>query len=67
VTETIDLICYNCKHHNLLIGGCRAFPDGIPDEILQNNEHSRPLAGQGNDLVFEFISQEDLRARLLSV
>jgi len=63
VTETIDLICFNCKHQNILDVGCRAFPDGIPDEILQSNEHSKPLPGKGNDLVFEFISQEELRAR----
>lgn len=33
---------------------CKAFPDGIPDEIAYgNNKHTKPLKGQGNDIVFE--------------
>jgi hypothetical protein len=33
---------------------CAAFPNGIPDEIILNgNKHSKPLPGQGNDIVFE--------------
>ena len=49
--ETIDLICFKCKHWGSF--GCKAFPEGIPNEILMENEHSKPLPGQGNDIVFE--------------
>jgi len=33
---------------------CKAFPDGIP-AVIQNgrNDHSRPLAGQKNKIVFK--------------
>lgn len=53
MTETIDLICRNCKHFRPLAGGCDAFPEDIPDEILLTNEHSKPLKGQKNKIVFE--------------
>jgi hypothetical protein len=39
--------------------GCHAFPDGIPDEILLTNEHSKPLSGQSNDLVFTPKTEDD--------
>jgi hypothetical protein len=33
---------------------CRAFPNGIPDEITAGrDEHSRPLARQLNNIVYE--------------
>lgn len=55
MTTTIDLICMNCKHKFEFQLGCAAFPDdfGIPDEILQTNQHSIPLPEQDNDIVFE--------------
>lgn len=55
MTETINLICFNCKHYREAWqgGGCDAFPNGIPDEILEENEHSTPIHGQDNDIVFE--------------
>lgn len=45
--------CPNCKHYlsNL---SCLAFPERIPDEILEGeNAHEKPLKEQFNDLVFE--------------
>lgn len=52
--EAVELVCFNCKHFRRFEGGCKAFPDGIPDEITSGeNEHSKPLAEQENDLVFE--------------
>jgi hypothetical protein len=53
MTSTIDLICFKCKHWLELKGGCNAFPDGIPDLILLNNKHSKPIENQMNNLVFE--------------
>jgi hypothetical protein len=46
-------ICINCK--NYLKGlTCKAFPEGIPEEILNgDNNHSKPLPDQENDIVFE--------------
>ncbi len=40
MTTTKDLICFNCKHFDIIEGGCSAFPDGIPDIILLTNKHS---------------------------
>ena len=46
--------CINCKNH--LIGKkCNAFKD-IPNEIWEGeNDHSKPLPNQNNDIVFEKI------------
>lgn len=59
MTTTIDLICFNCKHFGKTPEGCLAFPNGIPDEILLTNEYSKPLPGQGNNLVFTPKTEED--------
>jgi hypothetical protein len=45
-------LCHNCNNYlnNLR---CLAF-ERIPDEIIIGpNDHSEPLSGQGNDIVFE--------------
>lgn len=52
MTDTKDFICFRCKHWNPFAGGCEAFPDGIPDEILLRNKHGEPLPEQGNDFDF---------------
>ena len=50
-------ICKDCKHfreNEFDLLGCNAFPNGIPDAILQGfNDHSKPLPEQDNDIVFE--------------
>lgn len=49
-----DLICINCKHYNTNDETCKAFTNGIPDEIWAGpNDHSEPLPEQDNDIVFE--------------
>lgn len=53
MTDTIDLICFDCKHFNPFKGGCEAFPEGIPDKILEDNIHDNPIPGQDNEIVFE--------------
>jgi hypothetical protein len=50
--EPVDFICARCKHFRRIEGGCDAFPDGIPDEVFEDN-HSKPPPDQGNDMVFE--------------
>jgi len=46
-------ICISCKHLGKGLT-CAAFPGGIPKEILNTeNNHSVPLPGQGNEIVFE--------------
>ena len=56
-------ICSNCKHRIYDKPGayCKAFPDGdgIPDEILLGaNDHSKPLKGQKNELVYTPIGEK---------
>lgn len=52
--EAVDLICFKCKHFNKFGLGCKAFPEGIPDEIISGeNEHKEPLPEQKNNIVFE--------------
>jgi len=66
MTDTIDLICFKCKHFRRFEGGCEAFPEGIPDEVLIPNRHDEPLRElQDNDIVFEAgepIIPEDITA-----
>lgn len=50
-------ICNDCKNH---IRGlkCKAF-DMIPDEIFDgDNDHSKPLPEQENDIVFEPLNKK---------
>lgn len=58
--ETIKLICFECVHFRPNRGGCDAFPDGIPDEILGTNKHSKPIPGQKNKIVFEPKKEENV-------
>lgn len=52
--EAINLICFDCKHFRRFEGGCNAFPNDIPDEITSGqNDHSKPLSFQKNNIVFE--------------
>jgi hypothetical protein len=51
--EVIDLICFNCEYFGKPESGCKAFPEGIPQVILEQNSHSKPIEGQKNDLVFK--------------
>jgi len=47
-------ICFKCKHFDINTSTCEAFKGDIPDEILEgDNDHSKPLPNQGNDIVFE--------------
>ena len=54
-------ICMNCTHNLLFKSGllklhCKAFPDGIPDEILfGKNDHIEPVIGD-NGIQFDLIS-----------
>ena len=50
----LNLICFNCS--NFKNKGCTAFKDGIPDVIISGeNDHSKPLPEQDNNIVFEKI------------
>ena len=46
-------ICMRCAHNDPIEFGCKAFPDGIPDEILISGKHFKPVLGQINNLVFQ--------------
>tara|TARA_R110001632_G_C11241926_1_gene407779 strand:- start:53 stop:229 length:177 start_codon:yes stop_codon:yes gene_type:complete len=48
----LNLICFKCK--NFTNKGCIAFLNGIPEIIISGeNDHSKPLPNQKNDIVFE--------------
>jgi hypothetical protein len=52
--EQDTIICDLCRHSLIRHYTCRAFPDGIPEEILKGeNRHSKPLPVQENDIIFE--------------
>jgi hypothetical protein len=45
-------VCMDCKHHKGDLT-CKAFPDGIPEEIIMgNSDHSKPFPGD-NGVQFE--------------
>jgi len=49
-----NLICFNCKNFDEILGGCLAFTDDIPNEILNGeNDHSKPLPDQKNNVIYE--------------
>lgn len=58
--NTFDFpVCNKCKW-NRGDGTCRAFPEGIPDEILNGeNDHNEPLPDQRNNITFESIEEEE--------
>lgn len=55
-------ICFRCKHYDVDSGTCAAFEKEIPDEIYYgDNDHSKPLPEQKNDIVFEAIKESVAR------
>jgi hypothetical protein len=52
--DTIDIICFNCFHFDTMrIGGCKAFPGQIPNNILNGqSDHHQPVKGQRGEFVF---------------
>jgi hypothetical protein len=59
--EAENQVCLRCKNFRRVKGGCLAFPEGIPDEITGGfNQHSKPLKGQRNKIVFEQMVESDL-------
>lgn len=49
----ISVQCLRCKHLGEPLT-CKAFPKGIPREILGGKiDHSKPLPDQKNDISFE--------------
>lgn len=55
----MKLVCFKCKHFDSITGSCKAFPKDIPYEITSGmNDHSKPLKGQKNDIVFEPLEKD---------
>ena len=51
--------CQNCRHFALYSPSCGAFPDGIPRNILDGDfDHTKLHPDQGNDILFEQITEE---------
>jgi hypothetical protein len=47
------IVCDFCTHILIRRYTCEAFPQGIPEEILnRKNNHSKTLPEQGNNIVF---------------
>lgn len=53
-----NLICFSCEHFSPEAFGCKAFPDGIPKEIIEHNKHDKPLKDQKNNLVYKAVKKE---------
>jgi len=52
-----SIICDSCSHILIRRSTCEAFPQGIPEEILNRKIiHSKPLPEQENDIVFGLIN-----------
>ena len=51
-------ICWGCEHNSTIsdaipFGGCRAFPDGVPNSIIGDiHSHDKPFSWQKNDFVY---------------
>lgn len=57
-------LCDSCIHNYLNndegICGCRAFPNGIPDEAKYGHNHHKILKGQVGDYVYREARYEEL-------
>jgi hypothetical protein len=53
-------ICFSCKHFDIEKLNCPAFPEQIPDKILDgSNNHKKPVKGQKTKIVFEPIDESE--------
>ena len=56
--EQMYSICFGCEHchinngDNLLVG-CRAFPEGVPENIGWKHSHDEIVEGQIGDYVYK--------------
>lgn len=58
MSENNNAICFVCKNFDP-ISGCKAFPDGIPEEILlDQNDHSTVIPGQVGKFIFEPLKEQ---------
>lgn len=58
-------VCTYCRHLYIRSGErvCKAFPDGIPQEIwLGQNKHTKPYPGD-HDIQFEELSKEKFKGK----
>jgi hypothetical protein len=63
MTQSTKIGCPICKYYQF-DGTCTAFPEGIPFGFLAGiDAHTKVLKDQQNDIVFEWISPQDQKAR----
>lgn len=55
--SVIQCVCNFCKHNNWNFT-CKAFPNGMPDELIDRNEHDTPFPGD-NGIRFEVIKGQE--------
>jgi hypothetical protein len=59
--------CVTCKYNNF-DGTCTAFPEQIPLYISSGQiPHERPVNGQNNDIVYEWISPSAQKLKLRKI
>ena len=55
----MSLTCAMCKNYTY-DGKCKAFPKGVDVSVATGkNDHSKPLKGQKNTIVFEPIENDE--------
>jgi hypothetical protein len=60
MTSVVMSKCFDCKHIFTGRLACKAFPVGIPAEIIISEvNHFEPIMGQRNDLVFTPIAKDE--------
>jgi len=53
VYQVYSSVCTRCKHFNSIELACKAFPEGIPDDLLAGNmEYDKILEGQNSKSYF---------------
>lgn len=54
VYKPFDSVCTDCAFFDVGNCNCKAFPDGIPDALLEGKiRHDKPIEGQKNNITFK--------------
>lgn len=54
IYQVYSSVCSKCIHFKLESFTCKAFPDEIPDKLLEGKiKHDKPLPEQNNNVIFK--------------